>query len=346
MDDPTNEEALRECAAWSGLPTRAMIASPSDISHAVEVYYGVVRDKSVVVETGDSGGQPAAQESASVVAPVSEPPSTDSERTLAARQQVEVTEKVTSKEAVESVSAAVEPLATSVVETSAAPVAEAVPSVTEEEALTEPLPRVAMQSEADIPVEFVESTTAQPPDVVERNEPAGAPDAEHSEHAAAVAEGEETPTIDVLEEHQQPPDSSEAPFPSDAVMPKRKGFAFTLLDGTTLPLPLPRGAKKKPVHTIASTVREGSGDESPDSKPPSSKPPRIDPSEYHATGQAPALTSRDVISALRAASHGVDPADILGQNARWEALFSALLSLLLQRGVIDDDEFIEELKRV
>lgn len=40
MDDPTNVYALRICASWSGLPTRAMIASPADIRNAVEVYYG------------------------------------------------------------------------------------------------------------------------------------------------------------------------------------------------------------------------------------------------------------------------------------------------------------------
>jgi hypothetical protein len=40
MDDPTNDDALKECAHWSGLPARAMIASPSDIRNAIRVYYG------------------------------------------------------------------------------------------------------------------------------------------------------------------------------------------------------------------------------------------------------------------------------------------------------------------
>ncbi|MCL2822530.1 MAG: hypothetical protein FWD57_00930 [Polyangiaceae bacterium] len=40
MDDPTNTEGLQECARRSGLPTRAMIAAPSDIRHAIEIYYG------------------------------------------------------------------------------------------------------------------------------------------------------------------------------------------------------------------------------------------------------------------------------------------------------------------
>ena len=40
MDDPSNEEGLRECQTFSGLPVRAMIAPPSDIRSAIRVYYG------------------------------------------------------------------------------------------------------------------------------------------------------------------------------------------------------------------------------------------------------------------------------------------------------------------
>ncbi len=40
MDDPSNEEALAACGAYSGLPVRAMIAPPSDIRSAIRVYFG------------------------------------------------------------------------------------------------------------------------------------------------------------------------------------------------------------------------------------------------------------------------------------------------------------------
>jgi type IV pilus assembly protein PilB len=40
MDDPTNEAALGEVAATSGLPVRPMIACPSDVRSAIRVYYG------------------------------------------------------------------------------------------------------------------------------------------------------------------------------------------------------------------------------------------------------------------------------------------------------------------
>jgi type IV pilus assembly protein PilB len=40
MDDPMNEEALRECAGSAGLPARPMIAAPSAILKAIRLYYG------------------------------------------------------------------------------------------------------------------------------------------------------------------------------------------------------------------------------------------------------------------------------------------------------------------
>jgi type IV pilus assembly protein PilB len=41
MDDPSNEDGLRSCAEYSGLPVRSMIAPPQDIRSAIRVYYGV-----------------------------------------------------------------------------------------------------------------------------------------------------------------------------------------------------------------------------------------------------------------------------------------------------------------
>src|SRR4051794_17140665 len=40
MDDPQNEDALKDCTQSAGLPARAMIASPSDIRKAIRLYYG------------------------------------------------------------------------------------------------------------------------------------------------------------------------------------------------------------------------------------------------------------------------------------------------------------------
>jgi type IV pilus assembly protein PilB len=98
-------------------------------------------------------------------------------------------------------------------------------------------------------------------------------------------------------------------------------FSLTLLDGTTISLPTP-----------------------PNKRP--SNP------EGETSAEAPAavvndqLTARDLVSALRAVAHGVDASEILGTEPKWEALFSALLSVLLRKGLIADWEFIEEFRKV
>jgi type IV pilus assembly protein PilB len=63
-------------------------------------------------------------------------------------------------------------------------------------------------------------------------------------------------------------------------------------------------------------------------------------------GSEETLTARDLVSALRAVTHGADANEILGASPKWEALFAALLSLLLRKGLIADWEFIEEIRKV
>jgi type IV pilus assembly protein PilB len=98
--------------------------------------------------------------------------------------------------------------------------------------------------------------------------------------------------------------------------PKRgrgaKMITLTLLDGTQLNLPAKAGGKQD--------------------------------AEASAGGEA--MTARDLIAALRAASHGADAKDVLGDDARWEKMFAALLSVLLRKHLIADWEFIEEYKKL
>ena len=96
-------------------------------------------------------------------------------------------------------------------------------------------------------------------------------------------------------------------------------ISLTLLDGTSIQIPAP--GNKQP------------------SRPDSEAAPR----EVVVSDQ---LTARDLVSALRAVAHGVDASEILGTEPRWEALFSALLSILLRKGIIADWEFIEEFRKV
>jgi len=45
-------------------------------------------------------------------------------------------------------------------------------------------------------------------------------------------------------------------------------------------------------------------------------------------------------------AHGADASEILGAEPQWEAMFSALLSILLRKGLIADWEFVEEFRKI
>jgi type IV pilus assembly protein PilB len=100
-----------------------------------------------------------------------------------------------------------------------------------------------------------------------------------------------------------------------------KMISLTLLDGTSISIPGP------PKHR-------------------GSKPEIPVPPTDAAAGMSDQLTARDLVSALRAVAHGVDASDILGTEPKWEAMFSALLSILLRKGLIADWEFIEEFRKI
>jgi type IV pilus assembly protein PilB len=113
-----------------------------------------------------------------------------------------------------------------------------------------------------------------------------------------------------------------------AVPPKSRAkmFSLTLLDGTTISLPSPRNRRPS---------TPGIGAES-----------RPSPKALPGEEISDQLTARDLVSALRAVAHGVDASEILGTEPRWEAMFSALLSILLRKGLIADWEFVEEFRKV
>ncbi len=90
--------------------------------------------------------------------------------------------------------------------------------------------------------------------------------------------------------------------------------AVTLLDGTTLSLP------------PAARASDG-GDRT--SSPPGTQ-----------------LTAHDIVAALRAMSQGADVSPILGANTQWEAMFAALLAMMLKKGIVADWEFVEEFRQM
>jgi type IV pilus assembly protein PilB len=124
------------------------------------------------------------------------------------------------------------------------------------------------------------------------------------------------------------PDSSptieahEIPLPRRGKRPRM--VTLTLLDGTRVNLPAKSAALKK---------------KRLPSDPPASE--EAAPTSVAAEG----LTARDLVAALRAVAHGADASEILGENVRWEAMFSALLSLMLKKHIIADWEFVEEYKK-
>lgn len=116
----------------------------------------------------------------------------------------------------------------------------------------------------------------------------------------------------------EPPDSGPQIEAREISMPPpkrgrpRKMVTLTLLDGTKVNLP--------------------------------ARAPRV-PSDP-VPKDASELTARDLIAALRAMSHGADASEIVGNDARWEPLFAALLAVLLKKHLIADWEFVEEFKKV
>src|SRR6478609_10185206 len=124
----------------------------------------------------------------------------------------------------------------------------------------------------------------------------------------------------------EPPDSGPQIEAREISMPapKRGGgrmVTLTLLDGTKVNLPA-REPTPPPMQAV--------------------KAPSLAPS----SSPGNELTARDLVAALRAVAHGADATEILGNDVRWEALFSALLSLLLKKQLIADWEFVEEYKKV
>jgi type IV pilus assembly protein PilB len=169
----------------------------------------------------------------------------------------------------------------------------------------------AFEAEAP-PTERVPST---PP---EKAAPLETPQAPAAPPQDALPETPRYPMIppsDAVPESAPSPDSGVPIPPREANMPKpRKGvrprmITLTLLDGTQVTLPA-RQTKK------------------PADPPPAEQ----------------ALTARDLVAALRAMAHGTDARAVLGDEPRWEAMFAALLSVLLKKHLIADWEFVEEYK--
>ncbi len=148
----------------------------------------------------------------------------------------------------------------------------------------------------------------------------------------------------------EPLDSS-PPSSSPAVdnIPRPRGRAprmvsLTLLDGTTINLPAKRRARRPVTGDDAPVEGESSRPLAAGPVFPASQPPGASDIPG-ALDSVQGMTARDLVLALRVVANGADASEVLGENIRWESLFSALLSLMLKKHIIADWEFIDELKK-
>lgn len=188
--------------------------------------------------------------------------------------------------------------------------AEAARSVEPREQQAE-LPRTE-SSESEAASASSESEVASAP-----AEPMAPAEAAPADEPAAAESAASAPESAPAEPESSPPESGPQIEAREVTMPTpKKGarvkmISLTLLDGTEISLP----------------ARRSAGQEA-------------------ARAEGEQLTARDLVAALRAVSHGADATEILGENARWESMFAALLSLLLKKHLIADWEFIEEFRRI
>lgn len=364
MDDPTNDEALRECSEWSGLPTRAMISSPRDIRSAIAVYYGVIRTRS---------SAPAAEET---LANPSVDTSERAEPELAA-PAIEEVEQVGSQETSNETDFSDEPTPIRPLR-----VQFARPSGQTEEGFSDevggvvevgPVAPAAAASEGQVseqePVREFEGrrrpaeqdADSSPPVVPGSGEPAAtgaeaarAADgsaqaaASDDEEAVVVEMGEELALEEVVPEAKRLVQQRSGASDSGEL---RKGaerlMSLTLLDGTRLAVPV----RKKQARRVGSGEAieahtgetEAAGESTENLADHAAEPGQKLPEEIEPSDE---FTARDVIAALRAAAHGVDASELLGQEPKWQSMVAAILSLLIRKGLVMDEEFVRELKRI
>jgi hypothetical protein len=360
MDDPTNEEGLRECTAHSGLPVKAMIAPPSDIRNAIRVYYGVTPTASnTPAEGADANADAAAQlarETRDTTPEATEPGALPAAQPPDA-PAIEVGDTtITSGEFAQSDPREALTMSAPIVEHTplspiAAPLEATAPAETTASAPTEttastpaepppaPPPRKQAPSAPDIPPATLPDPGAQSPEFAKAAAAARTSQVSIVEARPLPPLSERIkPLLEVVEDAQPPTlDQGAAPPSSQPVdtIPEPRGraprmIALTLLDGTTINLPAPRKQRQRP-----STIAQQAGATASEDEVPST-----------VAGDDAGMTARDLVAALRAVCHGADPKEILGPNLRIEAVVAALLSLLLRKGTIADWEFVDELRKI
>lgn len=153
--------------------------------------------------------------------------------------------------------------------------------------------------------------------------------------SSAPPKREPTPPPEALPPPPEVPAIAESPLPPPlASSPRPPADSAPQIEAREVSMPAPRRRKGR---MVTLTLLDGTRVNLPARSSPPAKGAPETPAE---------LTARDLVAALRAVSHGADATEILGEKARWEPLFAALLELLLKKHLIADWEFVEEFRRV
>lgn len=317
MDDPSNDEGLRECEKHAGLPVKAMIAQRSDIRNAIRVYYGTKSNPSI----------PPAPEARP--SRTSTPTSSNDAPAIEVLPSVHVTSLSAPSIELEMVSATPSEMPESTSRMTIPELDLVLPDALDVNAP----PTISGATIHDLPPEtlpdagasqrFKEAATSnvRVPVVSASDVPTLA---ERHRQLEAIADSP------VATQQEAPPSSPVAEIPQPKG-PSPKMIALTLLDGTTITLP---AAKKS--RTGADAVPSSKPNPDADEPPPSTL------NEHTPSG----LTARDLVAALRAICHGADAKEILGPTERMEAIVAALLSVMLRKGIVADWEFVDELRKM
>jgi type IV pilus assembly protein PilB len=151
------------------------------------------------------------------------------------------------------------------------------------------------------------------------------------------------PPANVVPPNVPPPTPSETALPL-ATMRDSSGSSPEI-DATEIQIKPTKG--KRGQRMVALTFLDGTTIQLPAAKRHRSQPAPDDVAPDSAPGGSDQLTARDIISALRAVSHGADASEIWGEKPpNWEAMFATLLSLMLKKGMIADWEFVEEFRKI
>lgn len=322
MDDPTNEEPLRECMKYSGLPVRPMIAPPSDIREAIRVCYGVDIESPHSKASRSAALRPKAAESS----PATMPPSGDeNEKPI---PKAAPAPSPSAPKAAQRTPGKTPPAPPPSSETAAeatlgmpsVPEAPITPRVVTEQAAA----HSARENGPGVSVVSAPALSAAAP-AVQAPAPSPVPPRPYDDTPVVEAIEIEIPRSRRARAMDQAAASESGPSSRRGPRSQRM-ISVTLLDGTTLALPAQHGL------SAAAPVEEAPAEAKVETAIPE--------------GDAAVNAVREMVTLLQAAARRSNASASSGENARVEAVLAAIVSVLLKKQLITEREILEELSKM